>query len=146
MPRKQSHILRFPENNLFSLVAPFPISCWHLDKLILLNETSVQCITLFYFVFLRNLQFNNTKVTFARIEMCHCHVLKLSIYTLCLSFYYKICGILLMQRVKRTHSPVVFFIIIILFLCGRGHFGFKILITHQLISESDQLIKLIKFN
>lgn len=53
--------------------------------------------------------FNNTKVTFARIEVFHCHVPKLSIYILCLPFYYKNHGILLMQRVKRTHSPVFFF-------------------------------------
>lgn len=99
-----------------------------------MNDTSVQYITLFYFVCLRNLQFNNTKVTFARIEMCHCHVLKLFIYTLCSPFYYKNHDILLMQRVKRTHCLMFFFFI--LFSCGCESFEFKILIAHQLVCRN----------
>lgn len=66
------------------------------------------------------MQFNNTKVTFARIEKCHCHVLNLSIYTLCSPFYYENHGIFLMQRVKRTHWLMFLFFFSFSFLVVVG--------------------------
>lgn len=49
-------------------------------------------------------------MTFARIEMCHCHVLKLSIFTLCLPFYYKN-----LAYAEGEIDPFTYFFVFILF-------------------------------